>query len=195
MHLAKREMDKGPVTIWHLFPLHVQARRSIFFGIDKRHGKRFIDVHFPPSERASVRSSDLQIEMKNGSIWQMCGSDRYDALVGSNPAGVIFSEYALADPEAWNYIRPIISENDGFALFISTFRGRNHAYRMAMKMRSNPAWHVDIRTVEDTHDDDGQRIMTDADIQAERDEGMSEGLIQQEYYCNPMASPAGAVYC
>lgn len=180
-------------TYWHLFPLHTQAKKAIWFGIDKS-GQRFIDQAFPKSERAATRIADMQIEFANGSIWQMCGSDRYDSLVGSNPRGVIFSEWALCDPRAWDYIRPILLENGGWCMFITTYRGRNHAYRMAQRMASNPRWNVDIRTVDDTCDNDGRRILTPEDIQAERDEGMSEALIQQEYYCNPMAAVEGAVY-
>jgi hypothetical protein len=40
---------------------------------------------------------------------------------------VVFSEWALARPQAWTYLRPILAENDGWALFIWTPRGRNHA--------------------------------------------------------------------
>lgn len=180
-------------TYWHLFPLHVQAKKAIWYGIDQD-GQRFIDQAFPTAERVATRAADLQIEFENGSIWQMAGSDRYDSLVGSNPRGVIFSEWALCDPRAWDYIRPIIRENGGWAMFITTYRGRNHAHRMAHRMAKNPEWNVDIRTVDDTVDIHGERILTQADIDAERAEGMSEALIQQEYYCNPMAAVEGAIY-
>lgn len=186
-----RRLEVG--TYWHMFPLHTQAKKAIWYGIDKT-GHRFIDQAFPLDERKATRINDMQVEFNNGSIWQMCGSDRYDSLVGSNVRGVVFSEWALCDPRAWDYIRPIIRENGGWCLFITTYRGRNHAYRMAQRLASNPEWNVDIRTVDDTTDVDGNPILTAADIQAERDEGMSEALIQQEYYCNPMAAVEGAVY-
>ena len=32
---------------------------------------------------------------------------------------------------AWGYIRPMIEENNGWAVFITTPRGRNHALDMA----------------------------------------------------------------
>jgi hypothetical protein len=187
----KRRDEVG--TYWHMFPLHTQAKNAIWFGIGKD-GQRFIDQAFPPDERVATRQVDMQIEFKNGSIWQMCGSDRYDSLVGSNVRGVIFSEWALCDPRAWDYIRPIIRENGGWVMFITTYRGRNHAYRMAQRLADNPDWNVNILSVDDTTDRDGRRILTPADIQAERDEDMSEALIQQEYYCNPMAAIEGAVY-
>lgn len=193
LNLAAGEMENNVGTYWHLYPTHVQAKRAIFNGIDKT-GVRFIDQAFPPDNRVAVRKADMQIEMANGSMWQLCGSDRYNSLVGSNPRGVVFSEWALCDPTAWDYVRPIIRENDGWVVFITTYRGKNHAYRMAKSLADNPDWHVDIRTINETTDANGQPILTDEDIDAERAEGMSESLIQQEYFCNPIAALEGAVY-
>lgn len=181
-------------TYWHLYPTHVQARRAIWQGIDARAGVKFLERAFPMDRRVATRSQDMTIELDSGSSWQLCGSDRYDSLVGSNPRGVVFSEWALCDPRAWDYVRPILRENKGWCLFITTYRGRNHAYRMAQRLAGNPEWFVDVRTIEDTTDLDGNRILTDEDIQAERDEGMSEPLIQQEYFCNPVAAQPGAIY-
>jgi hypothetical protein len=44
---------------------------------------------------------------------KVVGSDRYDAAVGSSPAGITFSEWALSNPSAWAYLAPIVIENDG----------------------------------------------------------------------------------
>lgn len=193
LNLAGGEMQTDIGTYWHLFPMHVQAKRAIWNGIDND-GQRFIDQAFPKELRAATRAQDMQIEYKNGSMWQLCGSDAYDRLVGANPRGVTFSEWALCDPRAWDYIRPIIRENGGWAAFITTYRGRNHAYQMAKRLARNPDWYVDIRTVDDTTHHDGRPILTPADIQAERDEGMSEALIRQEYYCDPVAARDGSIY-
>lgn len=103
------------------------ARRAIWNGIDHR-GRRIIDQFLPPEVRARTSAQEMLIEAANGSIWQMAGSDNFDSLVGSNPVGVVFSEWALAHPDAWEYIRPILVENGGWALFIYTPRGRNHGY-------------------------------------------------------------------
>lgn len=193
LNLASIQSQKTVGSYWHLYPTHVQARRAIWNGIDKS-GSRFIDQAFPPELRATTRKADMQIEFNNGSMWQLCGSDKYNSLVGANPVGVFFSEWALCDPLAWDYIRPIIRENGGFAVFITTYRGRNHAFRMAKRLRKNPEWYIDVRTVDDTTDRNGNRILTAEDIQAERDEGMSDALIRQEYYCDPIASADGSIY-
>jgi hypothetical protein len=181
-------------SYWHLFPFHVQARRAIWKGIDARTGERFIDRAFPESMRESVNDTEMSITFKNGSTWQMLGSDNYDRLVGANPAGVIFSEYALCDPAAWDYIRPILVENKGWAAFITTFRARNHAWRMYESLKDNPNWYVDIRTINDTCRNDGSPIVTAADVEKEIAEGMSRSLAQQEFYCDPDAANTGAIF-
>lgn len=177
----------------HFFPKHVQAKRAIWQGIDPKKGQRFIEIAFGDMI-ADVNNTDMFLEMYNGSTWQLLGSDNYDRVVGSNAVCVVFSEWALCDPRAWDFIRPIILENDGIAIFITTYRGRNHAWQMANQLRDNPEWYVDIRSIEQTTDIDGNRILTDEDMQRERDSGMSEALLQQEYYCNPEAIAEGAIY-
>jgi hypothetical protein len=71
----------------------------------------------------------MMLHLKGGSTWQVVGSDNFNSLVGSPPIGVVFSEWALAKPEAWSFIRPILAENGGWALFLWTPRGRGHATR------------------------------------------------------------------
>jgi hypothetical protein len=180
-------------TYWHLFPEQAQARKAIWNGISKE-GKRIIDQTFPEEIRTNTRDNEMQIVLKSGSIWQMAGSDRYNSLVGSNVKGVIFSEWALCNPTAWDYIRPILRENDGWAIFITTYRGKNHAYRMYERLKNNENWYCSKLTVDDTVDNDGNPILTPQDIEEERREGMSEGMIDQEYYCSPNAAHGGSYY-
>jgi hypothetical protein len=56
-------------------------------------------------------------EACDGATWQVLGSDRYDAAVGSAPYGITFSEWALSNPASWAYLAPIVIENGGWALF------------------------------------------------------------------------------
>lgn len=126
-------------TYWHLLPEASQARKAIWDAVNPHTGKRRIDEAFPPAIR-TAREVDMMIRFKNGSTWQVVGSDNYDSLVGSPPIGVVFSEWSLARPEAWSYIRPILAENGGWAIFIWTPRGRNHA-TVAWEARDrDPNW-------------------------------------------------------
>jgi phage terminase large subunit len=59
------------------------------------------------------------------------GSDNFNSLVGASPAGIVYSEWALANPSARAYLRPIIAENKGWELFLYTPRGRNHGLKHA----------------------------------------------------------------
>lgn len=91
-------------------------------------GKRRIDEAFPVELRRRTRNDEMLIEFINGSTWQLVGSDSYDRLVGTTPAGIVYSEWALANPSVRAYMQPIIAENNGWQIFITTPRGRNHAY-------------------------------------------------------------------
>ena len=193
MSLAGNEMRNRIGTYVHFFPKHVHAKRSIWRGIDPRRGARLIDIAFGDME-SDRNNADMMIEMYNGSMWHLLGSDNYDRIVGGNIVGAVFSEFALCDPRAWDYIRPMLLENNGWAVFISTYRGRNHMWQMVQKLKDNPKWYVQQLDVTQTRDVDGNRIITDQDIQDERDSGMSEAMIQQEYFCNPEAVMDGAIY-
>ncbi len=193
LNLAGIETQGTVGTYWHLFPLQTQAKKAIWDGIDGE-GKRIIDRAFPMALRESQNKEDMIIKFKCGSTWQMAGSDRYNSLVGSNVRGVVFSEWALCNPIAWDYIRPILRENNGWVMFITTYRGKNHAYQMYENLKDHPDWFCSLLTVDDTHRLDGSLVLTPEDIQAEREEGMREAMIQQEYYCSPEASHIGAYY-
>lgn len=193
LEFARDRMEERTGTYWHLFPFHVQAKRAIWNGIDARDGVKFIDRAFPPHLRDGINQTEMSIDWK-GSHWQMLGSDNYDRMVGSNPCGIIFSEWALCDPAAWEYIRPILIENKGWAMFITTFRGRNHAYRMFKSVQELDNWYVSTKTILDTVKNDGTPIVSQEDIAKEIQAGMNESLIQQEFYCNPDAASSGTIF-
>ena len=115
---------------WHCLPEYLQGRKAIWTAINPHTGRRRIDEAFPPVLRSSTNDNEMFIRFVNGSTWQVVGSDRYDATVGASVAGVVYSEWALANPSAWGYHRPMLEENNGWAVFISTPRGRNHCKDM-----------------------------------------------------------------
>jgi hypothetical protein len=112
---------------WHCLPEYAQARKAIWTAVNPHTGARRIDEAFPLALRESTNDHEMFIRLINGSTFQCIGSDQYSRTVGSSAAGVVFSEYALSNPSAWAYMRPMLEENDGWAVFITTPRGRNHA--------------------------------------------------------------------
>lgn len=180
-------------TYWHLLPTLNQGRKVIWNGIDGN-SKRMIYQAFPYELIDSSNENEMILKLKNGSFYQVVGSDNYDALVGTNPLGVVFSEWALADPAAWNFVRPILAENGGFAAFITTPRGKNHAYELFKMAVESPHWFTSVMTVNDTFRDDGTHVITPEMIQMERDEGVSDEIINQEYYCSWEGINQGSIY-
>lgn len=130
----------------------------------------------------------MKIRLTNGSLYQLIGSDNIDSLVGSNPKIIIFSEYAIQSPAAWDYLRPILDVNKGYALFISTPRGKNHFYDLVTMARNNPEWFCEILSIKDTD------VLSEEDISKIRAEGVSDELIQQEYYCSFNRGVEGSYY-
>ena len=192
-----REMFKRKGQYYHLFPTARQARKAIWDGID-RDGLKVMD-HFPKEVIASKNETDMKVTLTNGSIYQLVGTDMgLDWLVGTNPVGLLFSEYPIMSPKAWDFLRPIIRENDGIALFVYTPRGQNHGHRMYEMAQNNDSWFCSKLTVEDTCRDsdgeDGSRVVSADDLEEERREGMDEQMIQQEYYCSFHAAIPGAYF-
>jgi phage terminase large subunit len=126
LHWAACAAMQRPASYWHMLPNYSQARKAIWTAVNPHTGKRRIDEAFPAAIRSATLENEMFIRFKNGSTWQVIGSDNYDSLVGTPPAGIVFSEWARANPASWGYLAPILLENDGWALFITTPIGRNH---------------------------------------------------------------------
>jgi len=116
-----REMWNRPGVYYYIFPTYSQAKKVIWDSITND-GKRILD-YFPKELVTQQNSQEMKIRMMskdgNESLFQLVGSDNIDSLMGTNPRGVVFSEYALQDPRAYQYISPILTANGGWALFIS----------------------------------------------------------------------------
>ena len=178
---------------YYLFPTGKQGRKVIWEGID-RDGFKYMD-HFPKELIARKREDEMFIQLINGSTFQIIGTDNYDAIMGANPAGIVFSEYSLQDPMAWDYLRPILAENGGWAVFVFTPRGENHGFTLYEMAKNNPKWFCELLTARDTLREDGVTpVISEEIIQEERDSGMSEDMIQQEFYCSFKGGIEGAYY-
>ena len=201
LHWTTIAAHQRPGVYWHMLPTLRQGRRVIWEGLDLD-GNRVLDAW--PGWRApgalapgrtvlgvvkAIRHDEMKLETWFGSVWYVVGSDNYDALMGTNPVGVVFSEFALTDPLAWDYVRPILAENGGWAVFCWTPRGRNHASRLYKLAEENPdEWFAQQLTVDDTG-----TIAAEA-IESERRAGMSEATILQEFWCSEDAPLEGAYW-
>ena len=115
---------------WHIFPTYGEAFDSVWndpamlFNIIP---KQLID---------HVNITNLIVYFKNGSIYQLKGSDQPDALRGPGPMGIVFDEWDTQKQEAWGVVEPILRANGGWCWFIGTPRGRQGLYDNYQKGQS-----------------------------------------------------------
>lgn len=164
-------------TYFYFLPTYSQAKKVIWDNIDNE-GFKMLD-HIPKDIIKATNATELKIELINGSVIQLIAADEFEKSgVGTNPIGVVFSEFSVTNAKAWDFIRPILTVNRGWAVFNFTPRGRNHAWNILQVAKNNvETWFSEVLTVEDTD------ILSPIQINQERLEGMPETMIEQEYYC------------
>lgn len=188
-NLCIRELLRSPKIIYYVFPTFAQGRRILWDNMTMD-GVRMLD--YLPSELIKDKNEQLmRIRLKNGSLFQVLGSNSYDnTVVGTNAKGVVFSEFALSDPMAYKLSRPILSANNGWALIISTPRGKNFMWDMYRIAQENPQeWSLSKLTVDDTKHIPMETIMKERELGE-----MSEDLQMQEYWTSFELGVEGAYY-
>lgn len=186
LNLLIREAVKRPGLYYYFFPTYTQGKKVIWDGMTNE-GRPFLD-YIPPSILIEKNIQELKLKLWNGSIIQIIGTDNYDAVRGTNPLGCVFSEYAYQSPLAWEVVAPILKVNGGWAVFNTTPNGHNHAFDLWETATKAKHWWTEVLTILDT------KLLTDADLDEERQEGKSEEMLQQEYYCSFEIGALGAFY-
>lgn len=175
-----------PGLYWHCLPTLKQARKVVWDNITSE-GKNLIRQTFPEHLVKRRLEDEMKVELVSGSIVQLVGADNFNALMGASPVHVTFSEWSLTDPRAYDFVRPILRENDGSASFIYTPRGYNHGWTTLQIARRLPNAFSAVMSIRDTG------VLSEADMDLERAQGMAEELIQQEYYCDFTSANVGAI--
>jgi len=176
-----------PGIYYYIFPTYTQGKKIVWDGKDES-GKGFLD--YIPEEwlLGKLNSTEMKVKLVNGSIIQIIGSDNPNAIRGTNPKGVVFSEYAYQDPRIWTeVVSPILSKNKGWAVFNTTPQGRNHAHDLWRDIQTSPSWFSQKLTIDDT------KLITREQIENEEPK-RSEELIEQEFYCSFAMGIDGTYY-
>ena len=195
LHYAAIAMHQRIGNVWHCLPEYAQGRKALWTAVNPHTGRRRIDEAFPEALRETSNDNEMFIRFKNGSTWQIIGSDRYDATVGAGPMGITYSEWALANPSAWAYHRPMLEENGGWALFITTPRGRNHVHAMARRAEVTPGWFYQLLTAHDTGALSKEKLEEAlAEYTDLFGEDAGQAQYDQEYLCSFNAAILGAYY-
>jgi len=189
-------------TYWMVYPYLNQGKRIAWNGISGN-GVKFLSA-FPDEIIHSRSNKDMMLELTNGSVFQVMGADYPDRMVGSNPVGIVFSEWSLMDPIVWQLTLPILTENGGWAVFIYTPRGENHGYSTlfnagygALKAKNLTQgitngkagrWFCSKLTAADC------KVLTKEQLREAREEVGDENLFQQEFFTSFSAPIRGAYY-
>ena len=192
---------KRPGLYLHVFPTFALAKKALWNATSD--GERHLDIFPRELMAADPNETELRVTFVNGSLWQLMGAEDPDSLRGLNPYGVVLSEYSEMDEEVWRVLSPILAENGGWIGFNFTPKGRNHAYRLWETAREHmlagdPTWYASKLTVDQTRRDapgeSGAPVIPPEEIAAERQHGMPEEFLLQEYYTSFDASLVGAYY-
>ena len=180
---------------WYLMPAYAQCRKALWQAVNPHTGKLRIDEAFPLELRSGTNQQEMSIQFKNGSSFQLVGSDNFDSLVGSTPVGLVFSEYALSNPSSWGFLRPILLENNGWAAFNSTPRGRNHFRDLFMYAEKTEGWFTQTLTAEQANIFSPEQLQSELDgMVAEHGEAYGRSLWQQEYFASFDAALPGSIW-
>lgn len=196
LHWACYAAFVRPGNYWHMLPEAAQCRKAIWQAVNPHTGKRRIDEAFPPELGCRQLENEMLVQLPNGATWQLIGSDSYQNLIGSTPAGLTFSEYATSNPNALAFLSPILVENNGWMLVISTPRGfDNHLYKIYEHAKTDPEWFAEILPATKTG------VFTPEQLETEKQNLVSlygadqgDALFRSEYMASFSASVIGSYY-
>lgn len=143
--------------------------------------------------RMDSNKKDLEVTIKRPPPWddkisyRLLGSDNPDSLRGIYLDGAVLDEFAQCDPIVWGeIIRPALADRKGWAIFISTPKGKNALYHRYEKAKNNPNWYTKILRADESG------IIPKAELEEMRAD-MTEDEYEQELLCN-FCSAAPGVY-
>ena len=182
------EAFEHPGTYQYIWPLLKQARDSFWEGKDEN-GNDIMQTYIPQEAIVHKDNADMKLTVASvggTSQIQIFGTNKgqYISLRGKPSNGAVFSEFAYQDPRGDEMISPMIRKTGGWRSYNSTPNGNNHYKERFYLAKNNPDCFTILATVEDTFDHEGNRLVTEADLQKERDDGKTEDFINQEYYCS-----------
>ena len=188
-HLILRQALRRVGVYMYCLPTYSQAKSVIWQSI-RTDGLKLVDM-IPEELIFKKNESNMSIELINGSLIKLIGSDSYNtSLRGSNPVGIVFSEYAQADPDAFRACLPIIQANNGWVVIQSTPWGHNSFFDICQIAQDSPEeWFYQRLTINDTghiSEEDVENLI--------RTNQISREFANQEYYTSFDTGVEGSYY-
>ena len=130
--LTKALQTKG--NYFFVAPTFAQARQ-ILWELLKSKTRNGLSV--------KVNESRLEVELINGSVISLKGADRADTLRGVSLNGIVLDEFATARESKYLWqevIRPALSDQLGWAVIISSPKGRDYFYDLYNNAKTQDEW-------------------------------------------------------
>jgi hypothetical protein len=126
-------------------------------------------------------------------IW-LLGAENPDSIRGIYLDGCIFDEYAQMTPAIWGeVVRPLLSDRNGWAIFIGTPKGMNQFYKMHQTAQLNMHKEPHLKWLSFSAPASKTGIIPESELRALRSE-MSEEEYDQEFECSFQAAMVGAYF-
>jgi len=120
--------DNGSISMW-VSPIYSQAKKVF---------TELTNTIAGTGLTKSINKSELTITFINGSVIYFRSGEREDSLRGYTLTYLIIDEAAYIKDEVWNTVlRPTVLVHGKKVLFISTPKGRNWFYNLAMRGMSD----------------------------------------------------------
>jgi hypothetical protein len=178
----------------YIAPLRSQAKKVSW---------EYVKEYTEGLELKKPSESELTVTLRhNKATIELFGADgpNADAIRGNYFDGVIVDEYGDMAPSVWTkIIMPTLTDRNGWAVFIGTFKGKNHFYKMSQNYQGldlpsgidpgefmRQRYHMILRA------DQSGIIPAEklAEIRMETD----DDDYRQEYLCDPTAAVKGTYY-
>jgi len=137
---------------------------------------------------AKANQSELWVQLHNGAKIRLFGADSPDSLRGNFCDGIVLDEYADMRPRVWGeIIRPLLSDRNGYAVFIGTPRGHNSFYDIYNAAQKNSNWFTKLLRA------DQSGLIPEAEL-LDAQQSMSSNQYEQEFLVSFEAAILGAYY-
>jgi len=185
LNLLIREAVENKKRLYGLIlPTYRQARSIIW------RDPQMLKNYLPMDLVKRINDTEMFIEFTpSDSILLVKGSDDPDSLRGIGFYGLGIDEWALQKREVWEEIlRPVITENNGWAMFSFTPKGQNHAWEYWDRSVSWKHWYRSLLPASKS------KLIDFGGLKEAREESGSEAVYLQEYECEFIKGGAGRFF-
>ncbi len=178
----------------YIAPLRSQAKKVSW---------EYVKEYTEGLELKKPSESELTVTMRhNKATVELYGADgpNAEAIRGNYFDGVVVDEYGDMAPSVWpKIILPTLSDRQGWAVFIGTFKGKNHFFKMSQNYQGidlapgidpvefvRQRYHMILRA-------DQSGIIPPEELALIRSEADDDDY-RQEYLCDPTAAVKGTYY-